>query len=311
MFFLVHPLDTSPRDCPEAWQFLWGPSRNRTQDISLWWSWHESNTLTTRPATELHGWARSRRPSQSCFSWSTRWTRHHVTVLRPGNFWGVRPGIEPRTSRSGSGCLWQIYFHFFSTTVRYGTGGFYAECFFSFICDVACTISGLWFAVQCSGDTLYLINRVTLWSVPGWMIVTRLTQLFTIRGMVEWVFWWWCRGVFVARADRLGPNVDSHTELFWIHRITWWTFLQWLRYDDSICKHCCLLLWLLCVVCTDGFISMLWLIEHLATEMNCTGVQLAIQVIWWQMTSQSSFLFFIIILLLSFLFRPHNVVWSS
>jgi len=24
-----------------------------------------------------------------------------VTVLRPGNFLGVRPGIEPRTSRSG------------------------------------------------------------------------------------------------------------------------------------------------------------------------------------------------------------------
>jgi len=32
---------------------LRGPSRNRTQDLSLWWSWPESNTLTTRPPSSI------------------------------------------------------------------------------------------------------------------------------------------------------------------------------------------------------------------------------------------------------------------
>ena len=40
--------------------------------VKLTWVQHSNHS-----ATELHGWARSRRPSQSCFSWSTA---GHVTT---------------------------------------------------------------------------------------------------------------------------------------------------------------------------------------------------------------------------------------
>ena len=40
------------------------------------------------PGVKFRYTFRSRRPSQSCFSWLTCWTRDHVTVLRPDNFEG-------------------------------------------------------------------------------------------------------------------------------------------------------------------------------------------------------------------------------
>jgi len=65
------------------------PLQNLSKILSQW-EILSYNNLAYKPI-----WAWSRRPSQSCFSWSTRWTRDHVTVLRPGNFEGSDQESNP------------------------------------------------------------------------------------------------------------------------------------------------------------------------------------------------------------------------